>query len=196
MNKYKAKMGIVLMLFALSAQAQNKAQPQENYTLDRAHSYVLWHIDHFGFSEPSGKWYANGTLVYDPNKIENSKVDVTIDVADVITGISKLDDHIKSGEFLNVAQFPKATFVSDKIESTSSLTAKVTGTLNLHGVAKPITLDVIINKVGLSPVSQKQTIGFSAHGKLKRSDYGINAYLPGLGDEISLEIQGEATLKE
>lgn len=167
-------------------------QAAETYTFDPGHSYVLWHINHFGFSNPSGKWFANGTLILDETKPENSQVKVTIDVAKMDTGIPKLDEHLKSKDFFDVEQYPTATFVSNKVKMTGKDSAKVFGILTLHGVSKPVVLDVKLNKLGMSPISNKTTAGFTATTKLKRSDFGIKAYLPGLGDEVNIDIETEA----
>lgn len=168
----------------------------ETYTLDPLHSYVLWHINHFGFSNPSGKWMANGTLVLDEAKPQDSKINVTIQVGDFITGIPKLDEHLKSKDFFDVAQFPTATFVSNKVVMTGKTTANVFGTLTLHGVSKPVELHVKLNKVGISPITNTKTVGFTATTTIKRSDFGISAYLPGLGDEVKLDIEAEAKLAQ
>ncbi len=164
----------------------------ETYTLDPTHTYVQWRISHFGFSHPSGKWLATGTLVLDEAKPENSKVKVVIRTADIVTGIPKLDEHLKGPLFFDVAKFPTATFVSDKIDVTGKNTAKVSGTLTLHGVSKPMTLDVVLNKVGENPITNKMAAGFSAVAKIKRSDFGIIALAPGVGDEVQLNIEAEA----
>lgn len=183
----------LLVISALLLPVTQSVQAAETYKLDSGHTYVLWHISHFGFSNPSGKWYANGTLVLDEAKPQNSKVDVIINTADINTGIAKLDEHLKGKDFFNVDQFPTATFVSNKVNVTGKNTAKVQGTLTLHGVAKPVTLDVTLNKAGMSPVSNKKTVGFTASTKIKRSDFGITAYLPGLGDEVKINIEAEAS---
>jgi polyisoprenoid-binding protein YceI len=188
MQRFLAKLLILPTLFfsfSLTAEAA------ETYALDPTHSYVLWHISHFGFSNPSGKWMVNGTLILDEKKLQDSKLNVTIQVANVDTGIAKLDEHLRSKDFFDVAQFPTATFVSDKID-VSGKTAKVHGILTVHGVSKPVTLDVTLNKLGMSPVSNKKTAGFTASTKLKRSDYGMVTYLPGLGDEVNINIEAEA----
>lgn len=178
---------IIALTFSFSANAT------ETYTLDPNHSYVLWHINHFGFSNPSGKWMVNGTLTLDEKNPKDSKIDVTINVGDVITGIPKLDEHLKSDEFFSIAKFPVATFVSDKVTVTGKNTALVHGILTVHGVSKPITLNVTLNKLGVSPITNKKTAGFTARTELKRSDFGINAYLPGLGDEVKIDIEAEAS---
>jgi polyisoprenoid-binding protein YceI len=183
-----------ITLFTFSFYLACPAYAANTYTLDSMHSYVIWHIDHFGFSSPSGKWMVNGTLVLDDAKPQNSKVNVTIQVGDVITGIPKLDAHLKGKDFFDVSQFPTARFVSDKVVMTGKKTAKVFGTLVLHGVSKPVVLKVGLNKIGISPIDNKKTVGFTASTKIKRSDFGVKAYLPGLGDDVKLDIEAEGKL--
>ncbi|MCS5712069.1 YceI family protein [Candidatus Berkiella aquae] len=162
------------------------------YKLDKSHTSVNWDISHFDFSHYHGKWEAEGKLVLDNEKPENSKVDAVIKVDEFITGNDKLNKHLKSADFFNTATYPKATFVSDKIEVQEGKIAKVHGNLTLHGVTKPVVLEVISQKIEKNPVSNKDTAGFRAKTKLKRSDFGISAFLPGLGDEVNLDIEVEA----
>lgn len=166
----------------------------ETYTLDPNHTYVLWHINHLGFSEQSGKWMAQGTLQLDKANPDKDKVNVTINVADMITGNPELDKHLKGKLFFDVTQFPTATFVSDKVDVTGKKTAKVKGMLTLHGVTKPVTLNVTFNNAAKNPITDKMTVGFSATADIKRSDFGIMTLIPKLGDNVKLEIEAEAYL--
>lgn len=178
---------ILAMLFPWVAPAA------DTYTLDPSHSYVLWHINHFGFSNPSGKWMvAEGTLLLDEKKPQASKIDVTIHAAEIVTGSKELDEHLKGAVFFDVAKYPLATFVSNKINLVKKNKAKVTGILTVHGISKPITLDVMLNKIGINPITNKKTVGFTASTKLNRSDFGITTLLPGLGDEVKINIEAEA----
>ena len=179
---------ICLLLFPMQLLAQNAT----TYTIDPQHSYVLWHINHFGFSNPSGKWFAKGTLTIDEKNPQNSQVNVTIDLANIDTGNPELDKHLKSPEFFDTAKFPIATFKSDKVTITGKSTAKIAGMLNLHGVSKPVVLDVVLNKQGKNPITDKEAVGFSAQAIVNRSDFGINTLLPGLSNEVKLDIQLEA----
>lgn len=165
----------------------------ETYTLDPAHTYVQWSISHLGFSNQTGKWMAEGTLMLDEAKPQNSKVNVKINIASLITGDDKLNKHLMSEEFFNVNQFPTATFVSDNVTLTSKNTAKVQGMLTLHGVTKPVMLNVMLNKKGTHPMSKKMAMGFSATATIKRSDFGMTSFLPGLGDQVKLTIEAEAS---
>jgi len=171
---------------------QTQALAEVLYTFDPSHTFVLWHINHFGFSNPTGKWMAEGTLMLDEAKLQDSKVKVNIAMNSINTGIDKLDEHLRSPDFFDVHKYPVAIFVSDKVERVGKDRAKVHGMLTLHGVTKPLVLDVKLNKAGIHPITNKKTLGFSAEGKLKRSDFGIDKYIPGLGDEVKLDIEVEA----
>ncbi len=176
-------------LFTLHAQAAIAA---ETYTLDSDHTNIVFHINHFGFSSPSGKFPgATGTLVLDEAHPAQSKVEVTLSPANVITGIPKLDEHLKTKDFFDVETYPVATFKSDRVEVTGKETARVHGLLTLHGATKPITLETRLNKIGEN-MFKKKTAGFTASATLKRSDFGMMTYLPGLGDEVQLDINVEA----
>jgi polyisoprenoid-binding protein YceI len=163
----------------------------ETYTFDPAHTYVLFHVNHFGFSNPSGKWMAEGQLNLDEKKLQNSTVNVTINMAAIVTGNPELDKHLKSEAFFDVTKFPTATFISSSIDRTGKERALVHGTLTLRGVAKPLTLKVKLNKKGKNPINNKITVGFTATATLSRSDFGIKTLLPGLGNEIKLDIEAE-----
>lgn len=164
----------------------------EKYVFDPTHTYVVWRVNHFGFSHPSGKWLADGTLMADEEKPEDSKLNVKIKLADIVTGIPKFDQHLKSKDFFDVAKFPTATFVSTEIKKTGTDTAEIHGMLTLHGVTKPIVLNVKLNKVDVSPMTQNKTAGFSATALLKRSDFGLDKYAPGVSDEVEVNIEAEA----
>jgi polyisoprenoid-binding protein YceI len=180
---------MALTLFYLSILPVKSA---EKWMLDPNHTYVLWHIQHYGFSIQSGKWYASGNLELDEENPQNSKVNAVIQVKNIITGLPELDKHLKGKLFSDVSTFPIATFTSDKVTLTNKKTAHVHGMLTIHGITKPVTLDVQLNKMGVSLITNKMTAGFSAHTKIKRSDFGINTLLPGLGDEVDITIEAEA----
>lgn len=179
-----------ILLSALPASAA-----PEVYDIDSSHANIVFRISHFGFSKPDGKFpNATGILILDEQKPEDSKVNVSIPVKDLVTGIPKLDEHLQAADFFDTAKFPTATFSSTKVEKTGEKTAKVTGDLTLRGVTKPVVLDVTLNKIAPNMFKMK-TAGFSATTTLKRSDFGMVAYLPDLGDEVTLSIELEANVQ-
>jgi polyisoprenoid-binding protein YceI len=168
----------------------------DTYTLDPNHTNIVWRASHFGFSSPDGKWAsASGEVVLDEAVPANSKVKVEIKLDGLVTGIPKFDDHLKSADFLDVSTYPVANFVSDVVEPTGKDTAKVTGTLTLRGVSKPVTLDVKLNKMGPHPMMNVPTVGFTATTVIKRSEFGISAYVPNISDEVQITIEAEANKK-
>ena len=114
----------------------------------------------------------------------------------MVTGLPELDKHLKSKVFFDTEQFPTATFVSDKIDRIGKDKANVHGILTVHGVSKPVTLDVTPNKTGNNPLTHTPTAGFSAKTSIKRSDFGMNTFLSALGDEVNLDIEAEAYLPQ
>lgn len=169
---------------------------EETYTLDSNHTNIDWRINHFGFSNPSGKFTkAEGTLVLDEKDPAKSKLSVTVSPANVMSGIEQLDEHLKGDKFFDVAKFPTTTFESTTVKLISKDTADVTGNLTLHGVTKSIVLHVHLNKIAMNMMNKK-TAGFSATTHFKRSDFGMTTYVPNLGDDVQLTIESEANLKE
>lgn len=189
MKKFKTL--LIASIIALSA--NSAAAAPEKYSIESNHAFVMWSANHFGFSNQMGKFSdVTGTVNFDAKKLEDSSVDVTIGIASLSTGLQKFDDHLKSADFLDVKKFPTAKFVSTKITAQGKNKAKVDGNLTLHGVTKPVTLEVQINKVGTSMITQRETVGFSATTTIKRSQFGINYAVPNVSDDVKLMIEVEA----
>lgn len=167
----------------------------ETYALEATHTEVVFSWTHFGFSKPTAKFMnAVGTLVLDEAAPANSSVEVSFAIDGLNTGVAALDEHLKKPDFFDAAKYPTATFKSTKVDVTGKDTANVTGNLTIHGVTKPVTLAVKLNKIGANMKGVK-TAGFSATGRIKRSDFGMGAYVPAVSDEIDLVITAEANKK-
>ena len=162
------------------------------YRLDPAHGKITWSISHLGFSTYYGQFTeVAGELTLDPKEPGKSSVSVKIGTGSANALNDKLNAHLKTPDFLNVAAHPEATFVSASIEPTSPTTARVVGTLTLRGVAKPVSFDATFNQAGVNPVDKVYTVGFDGWAVIKRSEFGVNAFLPLLGDEVALRLEGE-----
>jgi polyisoprenoid-binding protein YceI len=171
----------------------NLANGADLYKIDPMHANVNWSANHFGFSSPSGKFSdVDGKIIIDERNPQNSSVEVVIKTNSITTGFAKFDTHLKSADFFNVEKFPIALFKSTSIRASGSSGAKVTGLLTIKENSKSITLDVKINKIGKNPITQNKTIGMTISGKIKRSLFGINYGIPGISDEVSLQIECEA----
>lgn len=184
---------IALLSTALVALSSNAFAAPITYVFENNHTSINWSANHFGFSNPSGKFVdVQGSVILDEESPNNSSVKATIKTASIVTGIDKFTEHLKSADFFNVSKFPSATFVSDKVEIKATNKAKVYGQLTLLGVTKPVILDVVLNKIGENPMNKIITAGFSATTILKRSEFGINYAIPGVSDEVELKIEVEA----
>ena len=164
------------------------------YVIDPGHTYVGFKVTHLGFSETYGT-FDKVSATFDLNKDnpEKSSVDVDIKTASIDTRHEKRDEHLRGPDFFDAAKYPDITFKSTKVELTGDKTAKVTGNLTMHGVTKPVTLDVTLLAAGPYPLDKNVTAaGFNATTTIKRSDFGINAYVPMISDEVKITISTEA----
>ena len=182
----------LLVSAAVGAVAPASAAPVA-YKIDPAHLSVAFIVNHLGFANLIGRFNtAAGDVSFDKDAVEKSIVTVTIDTASVDTNHAKRDEHLRSPDFFNVKEFPKMTFKSTKIEKTGDNAGKLHGELTMLGVTKPVVLEVTFNKDGVSPASKQETVGFSARGTVKRTDFGMKYGAPNISDEIQLLIEAEA----
>lgn len=167
------------------------------YTIDPTHTYGHFEVDHMGLSTVHGRVdVKNGTIRIDPGG-SDSHVKVALDPASVDTGNEARDAHLRDMEdFFDVRKYPTMTFESTRVrfDEDDASEATVRGKLTLHGVTRPVTLDVDDIACRDNPLEKSHyTCGFSAETTLKRSDFGMTAYLPLVGDQIELTIDAEAS---
>lgn len=162
------------------------------YTVEPTHSFVEFHYNHMGYSNPSGKWFATGTIGLDQKDLAKSTANIAINISNINTGIPKLDEHLLGNDFFAVTKFPVATYVSNKVTNVHGKSFDLDGTLTIHGISKPLTLHVTENMLGVNQMTKLATAGFSATGMLKRSDFGIGKYVPMVSDNIKLDVEVEA----
>lgn len=160
------------------------------YTLEPNYTQVVFSWDHLGYSYPSAHLAQGvGTLEFDAMDPGRASLQVTFPLASMMSGVPDLDEHLKSEDFFDVAKFPQARFNSTRVERTQAADRlKVTGDLTIRNVTRPLTLEVTILKSGKNPRTDVATVGFNATGKLKRSDFGLGAFVPQVGDEITLQV--------
>jgi polyisoprenoid-binding protein YceI len=167
------------------------------YTFEPQHTEGVIRWNHLGFANPTAQFNnVEGTLEFDAVDPTRSSVMVTIPLTSMSTGVPDLNDDFRSSDFFDFAKFPAATFKSSKVEKgVKPDTLNVTGDLSLHGITKPVALNVTINKIGTNPRNQVPTVGFEAMATLKRSDFGLGLYVPQVSDEIQIHITAEAAEK-
>jgi polyisoprenoid-binding protein YceI len=126
--------------------------------------------------------------VIDPKALANAKLDVTVPISDVETTNRELNHELFSEEFFNAEKYPEMRFVSTAVTRTGDHTAKVAGNLSMHGVTRPVVLDVTFVGAGPNAFTKVATIGFRAEGVVKRSDFGMGKYVPIVSDATSITI--------
>lgn len=182
-------------LFTLAAPAY--AAKPDAYTFDKVHTQIFFSVSHLGFSFSTGSFTGfDGGFTFSEEKPEQSSVNVTIDASSLSLHDAKWEEHVKSADFLNVAEHPSISFKSTKVEKTGDNTGRITGDLTLLGVTKPVTLEVVFNKAAIHPYSKQFVAGFSATAALMRSDFGMDYGLPGIGDEVNISIEVEGIRTE
>jgi polyisoprenoid-binding protein YceI len=160
------------------------------YTLEPNYTQVVFSWDHLGYSNPTAQIaQGKGMLEFDAMEPGASKLQVTLPVASLVTGVPDLDEHLKSEDFFDVAKYPEATFRSTRVERGKGADQfRVTGNLTIRDRTRPVTLEVKLLKAGKNPRTEVATIGFDATASLKRSDFGLGAFVPQVGDDITLRL--------
>jgi len=178
----------ILALSAPLALAQTST-----WVSDPNHSEIDFTISHMSVSKIHGSFGAvNATIVYNQADVTKSTVTATIGVATVNTGVDQRNNHLKSADFFDAANLPTATFISTGVAKAGDK-LKVTGNLTLHGVTKPVVLDVEGPTTPVPGMDGKPHSGFSAATTLDRTAFGIGPKFPAamIGDEVKLDIELE-----
>ena len=163
------------------------------YTLDPPHTQVLFSWAHLGFSHPTGQFdKVQGTLVYDAEAPTRSSVRVSIPVKSLDTHVPALDKQLLGAQFLDAAKYPEITFASTKVRPLGKNRLEVDGNLTVHGVARPVTLNVTLNKSGSYPMIDAPALGFGATTRFDRSAFGVAGGIPMVGDALQVTISAEA----
>lgn len=182
-----------LMLAGLLALSTSAWAQSTTYKLDPNHTNVLASWNHLGFSTPSLNFgQVDGTLVYDPEDVTKSRVEVRLPISGIDAMAANFLDHLSSEKWFDVAKYPDAHFASTRVEDLGNGHLRVTGDLTIKDITKPVVLEVHLNAKGVHPMSKKQAIGFNAATVIKRSEFGLSGALPAVSDEVHIKITTEA----
>ena len=200
-NKMKilAKIGFGFALLNFSM-AQSIAQA-EVYNLDQSHTTIGFKIKHLVISTVNGRFnQAEGSANYDEKSGKLENLIAVVQTKSIDTNDSKRDEHLRSKDFFDVEKFPILEFKSTKTEYKDGKAIAVEGNLKIHGVTKPVKLELSFGGVAIDPWNNKR-MAFTAKGKINRKDFGLvwNKALEAGGvvvaDEVLLEIDCEAIAK-
>lgn len=184
----KSLLGLTAAAMLLSTGAASAA----DYKIDKQgqHAFVQFRIQHLGYSWLYGTFKDfDGSFTFDEADPSKDKVNVTINTNSVDTNHAERDKHLRSGEFLNVAKFPQATFVSTGVKKDGD-ELDITGNLTLNGVTKPVTLEAKKLGEGKDPWGGYRA-GFEAETKIALKDFNITTDLGPASQDVQLMISVE-----
>lgn len=192
------KLALLAVGVTLSSLTGTDAAP---YVIDADHSDIVFKVKHLGISTVTGRFERfSGSLDIDPANLGATKTSATIEAASINTDVSKRDDHLRSADFFDTAQFPQIKFVTGETENIQGNTFDIVGDLTLHGVTKRVTLNATLGGVAKDPWGN-QRVAVSASTRINRKDFGLgwNQVLEtgGLlvGESIEIVLEVEAILQ-
>ena len=192
---------IFILFITVAIYQTNSFAQTVKWGYDASHAKVSFSISHFGISETEGKFTKfDGIVLSDKPDFSDAKFNFTIDVSSINTEDAKRDKHLKSADFFDIEKYPSITFKSKTFKSVGKNKYKLTGLLTMHGVTKPITLDVIYKGTVIDPYKNTKA-GFKISGVLDRTAFGLvwNGNLSTgellVGNEVTLDINIELIKK-
>lgn len=181
---------LIAATLVASASASAAFAAAEKYNLDPSHSQIVFSYNHLGFSTTYGMFSGfDGEIMFDQEDPAASSVSVSFPASTMLTGWEKRLQHFMSPDFFDNSD---VSFVSTSIEVTGEATAIITGDLSIHGVTKSVDLDAQLTTAMDHPMEAKPWAGFNATTTVLRSDFGMGAFAPYVGDEVTVMISIEA----
>ena len=170
--------------------------PAGKYRFDLDHSHIYWKVSHAGYSMTHGRFNKfDGSLMLDPAHPGKSTLEVRIDMSSVDTNVPALDADLATERMFDTENHPEAAFTFESVEMFSNTEGKITGSLSMKGVTKPVTLDVVLNDTTERPREPRFTrMGFSASGEINRLDWGVDVFPDIIGHMVTLTIDVEFLL--
>lgn len=181
-----------LLAALLAAFVAAPAWAADSYTIDSRHTWPVFEVNHLGFSTQRGRFNKSSGKVTLDTAAKKGSVELVIETASIDMGFDKWNEHMKSEDFFNVAKFPEIRFVSDKLVFDGDKVVAAEGSFTMLGVTKPLTLTVSNFRCAPHPMVKKPACGADVTATLKRSEFGMTKYLPGVSDEVRISSPVEA----
>ena len=166
-----------------------------HYRLDPAHGKITWSVNHLGFSTYMGMFGGVAAdLVLDPKNVAKLALTATVDTGTVDALNPRLNAELVGESWFDSKKYPQATFKATKITVNGPQTARIDGDLTMHGKTFPIIISATFNNAGVDPVDKQYTVGFDGASIVRRSTFGVSQYVPLVGDNVTLRLEGEFKL--
>lgn len=162
------------------------------YKLDKEHAVLLFKINHMGFSSYVGRFNEfDVSLDFDPNNIENSRIEAIIDMGSIDVNNPEFATTLGGTAWLDTQRFPQAVFRSLSIKKIDDEQLLVRGELTFLGTTQEVTMMAKLNGAANNPLTRQYTLGFAANLRFNRSEFGLKKFIPVVGDEVDIEIHSE-----
>lgn len=164
----------------------------QTWNIDPPHTSAQFAVRHMGISTVRGAFTKiSGTVEYDPADPKKTAIDATIDASSVDTRVEKRDNDLRSPNFFDVAKYPTLTFKSKSVEPEGPGKLKISGDLTIHGVTKPVVLDVDGPSEPMKDPHGNLHMGASATTSISRKDFGVSGYPGVVGDQVTITLDIE-----
>ena len=158
------------------------------YSLDKSHARLLFKVRHLGLSTYVGRFNSfDASLEFDPQNMQESELRALIDMTSLDINDSSLSDTLAGANWLNSRSYPQAQFTSSQVKPLSDTEFEFSGKLSWRGKTKDITVTARFEGGAFDVLTRKYKLGFSAETEFLRSDFGMDAFIPLVGDKIQLE---------
>ncbi|OGS96080.1 MAG: hypothetical protein A3H31_01250 [Gallionellales bacterium RIFCSPLOWO2_02_FULL_57_47] len=164
----------------------------ESYTIDPAHTWPMFEVNHLGYSTQRGRFNKSSGKITLDTAAKKGSVELVIETASIDMGFDKWDEHMKSEDFFNVGLFPTMRFTSDKLVFDGDKVVAAEGYFTLLGVSKPLTLTVSNFRCAPHPMNKKQTCGADISVTIQRMQFGMSKFVPAVSDEVKISSPVEA----
>lgn len=161
---------------------------------DPAHSQLSFTVKHLGITDVTGTFNDFEVKVTSSkNDFSDAVFELTAKTASINTRVEARDNHLKSADFFDAEKYPELTFKSTSVKKQGKNKYKLIGDLTIHGVTKPVTMDLVHTGKVENPMNQQETAGFQVTGAIKRSDFNIGGEFPTMiiSDEVHIKADGE-----
>jgi polyisoprenoid-binding protein YceI len=183
----------IVFVFLFVAFASVSAFSQ-NWSLDKTHAKLGFSITHLMVSSVEGNFKTfDAKIASSKDDFSDAVIELTADINSINTDNDQRDEHLKGPDFFDAAKYSTLTFKSKSFKKVSDKKYKLVGDLTLHGITKPVELDVTFNGTAVHPYTKKTIAGFKVTGVIKRSDFAIAASTPtaALSDEVEITTNAE-----
>jgi polyisoprenoid-binding protein YceI len=166
---------------------------------DDPHSQLGFTVSHLGINDVSGTFNDFDVIMQSAKPdFSDAVIELNAKTASIDTRVEARNNHLKSADFFDVEKYPTLNFKSTSVKPSGKNKYKLTGNLTLHGITKPVTMDLLYKGTVENPMSKKQTAGFQVTGTIKRSDFNVGPKFPApmISNEVMIKADGEFVQNE